>query len=177
MEAIRFYQSETYRPRRQRDHDDVSAIAYGICRLTDGQWWDFDDGQFEAAVDNTQYQSMTADDNGFYINTTGWAIPDANAQYAVQFKITDGTGDFYREGPILIVNDAEPVTAILKFDWDGFTGEADRSMLNALRFLRNKWSISGSTLTITKEDDTTSAWTSTVTGDASANPITASDPA
>lgn len=65
---------------------------------------------------------------------------------------------------------------LLKADWAGLTGEAARSMLNALRFLRNKWSVSDTTLTVTKEDDSTSAWTSTLTTNASAEPITSSDP-
>lgn len=52
-----------------------------------------------------------------------------------------------------------------------------RTMRQALRFLRNKWSISGTTLTVTKEDDTTASWTSALTGTAGADPITASDPA
>lgn len=108
MEMFRFYQSETYRPRRQEDHAGVTAMAYGICRLTDGYWWDFDDGAFEASVDNTQYNAMTEDDNGFYIDATGWAIPDSNAQYAVQYKVSDATGDFYREGPLIVVNDTGP---------------------------------------------------------------------
>lgn len=67
--------------------------------------------------------------------------------------------------------------ALLKRDMSAVTGEAARSPLNALRFLRNKWSISGTTLTVTKEDDSTSAWTSTVSTDAAADPVTASDPA
>ena len=67
--------------------------------------------------------------------------------------------------------------ALLKRDWTGLTGEAARSVLNAMRFVRNKWSLSGTTLTVTKEDDTTSAWTATVTTNAAAEPITASDPA
>lgn len=66
--------------------------------------------------------------------------------------------------------------AFLKLDWTGITGEASRSLLNALRFLRNKWSVSGGTLTVTKEDDTASAWTSAVTTDAAAEPIIGSDP-
>ena len=66
--------------------------------------------------------------------------------------------------------------AFLKRDWTSVTGEAARSVLNAMRFLRNKWSISGTTLTVTKEDDSTSAWTGTVTSDASADPITGNDP-
>lgn len=67
--------------------------------------------------------------------------------------------------------------ALLKLDLSTVTGEAARSLLNAVRFLRNKWSISGTTLTVTKEDDTTSAWTATVTTNASAEPVTGSDPA
>lgn len=66
--------------------------------------------------------------------------------------------------------------ALLKRDWTAVTGEAARSVLNALRFLRNKWSVSGSTLTVTKEDDTTTAWAATVSTDAAADPVTGSDP-
>jgi hypothetical protein len=71
----------------------------------------------------------------------------------------------------------ENADALLKRDWTAVTGEAARSVLNAMRFLRNKWSVSGSTLTVTKEDDSTSAWTASVTSDAEAEPITGSDPA
>jgi hypothetical protein len=66
--------------------------------------------------------------------------------------------------------------ALLKRDWTSVTGEAARSVLNALRFLRNKWSISGSTLTVTKEDDTTTAFTSALTSSPTAEGVTASDP-
>lgn len=66
--------------------------------------------------------------------------------------------------------------SVLAYDWDGFTGEADRSVLNALRFLRNKWGIAAGTLTVTKEDDSTTAWTGAVTTAAS-DPVTAIDPA
>jgi hypothetical protein len=66
--------------------------------------------------------------------------------------------------------------ALLKRDWSSVSGEAARSVLNALRFLRNKVSISGTTLTVTEEDDATEAWTATVTTDAAADPITAVDP-
>lgn len=66
--------------------------------------------------------------------------------------------------------------AVLTRDWTAVTGEAARSVLNALRLLRNKFSISGSTLTVTEEDDSTTAWTSALTSSSSADPITASDP-
>jgi hypothetical protein len=52
-----------------------------------------------------------------------------------------------------------------------------RTVRQALRALRNKWSISGGTLTVTKEDDATTSWTASLTSDATADPITASDPA
>jgi hypothetical protein len=67
--------------------------------------------------------------------------------------------------------------ALLKRDMSAVTGEAARSPLNAFRFLRNKWGIAGATLTVTKEDDTTSAWTATVTAAPGADPISGSDPA
>jgi hypothetical protein len=71
----------------------------------------------------------------------------------------------------------EVADAIFKRDWSAITGEAARSALNALRFLRNKWSIAAGTLTVTKEDDSTTAWTAAVTTNAAADPVTASDPA
>lgn len=52
-----------------------------------------------------------------------------------------------------------------------------RTPRQALRALRNKVTISAGTATIFKEDDTASSWTAAVTTDASANPITAVDPA
>lgn len=68
---------------------------------------------------------------------------------------------------------------ILKRDWVGITGEASRSLLNAARFLRNRWRIppSSTTLTVYKEDDSTTAWTSTVEPSGTASSVIGSDPA
>jgi len=71
----------------------------------------------------------------------------------------------------------EVADALLKRDMSAVTGEAARSPLNALRALRNKVAISGSTLTVSKEDDATAAWTATVATDGAAEPITSVDPA
>lgn len=65
--------------------------------------------------------------------------------------------------------------ALLKRDLTAVSGEASRSPLNALRFLRNKWSISAGTLTVKKEDDSTTAWTGSVTTTAG-NPVSEIDP-
>ena len=51
-----------------------------------------------------------------------------------------------------------------------------RTVRQALRFLRNKWSISGGTLTVTKENDVTASWTAAVTT-AAGNPVDSVDPA
>lgn len=52
-----------------------------------------------------------------------------------------------------------------------------RTPRQALRALRNKLSITGVAMTVTKEDDATASWTATLTTDAAALPITAVDPA
>lgn len=71
----------------------------------------------------------------------------------------------------------ENADALLNRDMSSVSDTNARSPLNALRFLRNKWGVSGTTLTVRKEDDSTAAWTATVTADAAADPITGSDPA
>ena len=67
--------------------------------------------------------------------------------------------------------------ALLDRDMATGTDSGGRTVRNALRFLRNLWSISGTTLTVKKEDDTTTAWTSTLTAAPGADPISGSDPA
>jgi hypothetical protein len=120
------------------------------------------------AADNLE---LACDNYSVTRGLTGTALPAAAADAAGGLPISDA-GGLDLDGLV-----AATVLAILKTDWTGITGEADRSVLNALRFLRNKWSITGTTLTVRKEDDSTSAWTSALTTDAAAAPITASDPA
>lgn len=69
------------------------------------------------------------------------------------------------------------VEQLLVFDWTTVTSEvAARSVLNALRALRNKVGIESTTLTVTKEDDSTAAWTATLTPSASGTPFSVIDP-
>mgnify|MGYP003385358172 CR=1 FL=1 len=65
--------------------------------------------------------------------------------------------------------------ALLKRDFSLVTGEASRSPLNALRFLRNKWTIIAGALSVKKEDDTAVAWTGVVTT-APGDPANSIDP-
>jgi hypothetical protein len=52
----------------------------------------------------------------------------------------------------------------------------ERTVRSALRAFRNKSSIATSTLTITTENDATTAWTAVVSSSASADPVTGIDP-
>lgn len=64
---------------------------------------------------------------------------------------------------------------LLKRDMSALSGESDRSPLNALRQLRNKVAIVDTTMSVYKENDSSVAWTATVTQSAG-NPITSIDP-
>lgn len=55
--------------------------------------------------------------------------------------------------------------------------DGGRTVKDAFRALRNKSEIVGTTLTVYQENDTTSAWTATVSSSASADPVTGIDPA
>jgi len=66
-------------------------------------------------------------------------------------------------------------TAMFKLDLSTITGEAARSLINALRMNLNKFTIAAGVLTVYKEDDTTVARTSALTS-AAGNPITSVDP-
>lgn len=99
------------------------------------------------------------------------AMPwNASWDAEVQSEVDDALNAY--EVPTAI----ETADEVLKRDWNAVGGEASRSVLNALRFLRNRWFVSGSTLTVTEEDDTTVAWQGTLTSDATADPVTGNDP-
>lgn len=103
------------------------------------------------------------------------ALPVWDTYYVVPAHVYDAlvtdTGNLLRAAEHNAMADA-----LLKRDWTLVSGEAARSMLNALRFLRNFWTISGSTLTVKKEDDTTDAWTAALSTTQGANPVTQVDP-
>ncbi len=66
----------------------------------------------------------------------------------------------------------EIADAMLLRDWTVITGTVpDRSTLNALRFMRNRWIAEGSILTVHEEDDSTPAWTAHLGTNAMATPI------
>lgn len=116
--------------------------------------------------------SVVHEGGGFHSYTPTQGETDAG-HVAFTFSGTGAVPVTVQVYPIVLNDYAD---AVLKRDWTSVTGEAARSLLNALRFLRNKWSVTGVTLTVTKEDDATTAWTSALTGNPAADPITGSDP-
>lgn len=75
---------------------------------------------------------------------------------------------------------AEIADAILNRDMSVGTDSGSpsvRTVRQALRALRNKWTNAAGTYTVYKEDDSTTSWTSTIATTAGADPITGSDPA
>ena len=70
----------------------------------------------------------------------------------------------------------ENADAVLNRDMAAVADTNSRSILNALRFIRNKWTNSGSTLTVFKEDDVTPAWTAVIASTPGADPVSGVDP-
>lgn len=66
--------------------------------------------------------------------------------------------------------------ATLNRDMAAISDTNSRSLLNAVRFIRNKWTNAGSTLTVFKEDDATPAWTAVVASTPGADPVSGVDP-
>lgn len=70
----------------------------------------------------------------------------------------------------------ENADALLDRDLSAGADTVSRSVRNALRLLRNKITIAAGTLTVFKENDSTTAWTAVVGTDAAADPIVSIDP-
>lgn len=81
-------------------------------------------------------------------------------------------------GDAMALTVAERASVADKILGRSIAGGADggRSVAQALAFLRNKWSISGTTLTVFAADDATPLFTAEITS-AAGNPITSVDPA
>jgi hypothetical protein len=118
-------------------------------------------------------------------NTAGKRLDDASTTIASNLNTTVSSRSSHSAADVWAVATRELSTtgidAIFNRPFSAIetanpTATTDRTLLQALRFLRNLWNISGTTLSVKKEDDTTNAWTATLTTTAGADPITASDP-
>lgn len=152
--------------------DDANSVVYsgneGVAGggASAAEVWNYNiSGVVTADFAGTVLQARMAEAS---IDTTAGAV-DA----VVLVGTTATNSDMVTEPPTATEN----ADALLDRDMGAGADTNTRSVRNALRFLRNKWSILAGTLTVTKEDDSTEAWTSAVTGDAAADPIVSSDPA
>ena len=96
--------ADKYYTTYQEPDTGVTAVTVGIHRVTDGYWYDFNDSTFKASGWTTKHKSLSEDDDGLWLDTTGWTIPPYGESYKVQWKVTDGTGAFYAGGPKLIID-------------------------------------------------------------------------
>ncbi len=134
----------------------------------------------DAVWDEAIAGHLGAGSTGAALNAAGgagdpWITPLPGAYSAGQAgKIV---GDYLNAAVGSVPTATQNADALLNRDMSAVSDTNARSPLNALRFLRNKWGVAAGTLTVTKEDDTTSAWTATVSTDAAAVPIIGSDPA
>lgn len=149
----------------------VDGIQTDLSNATDGL------GAIKAAIDAVKTDLDNGTDGLGALKTLIDTID--TVVDGIQTDLNNGTDGL---GALKTAIDAVPTAAenadeLLNTDMSAATDTNARTPLNALRFLRNKWSVSGSTLTVTKEDDTTTAWTASLTSDAAADPVTGSDPA
>ncbi len=108
------------------------------------------------------------------VNGVWDAMQDQHAvsgSFGWQLQEMEGVIGAFLDMPVSGVPDA-----LLKRDLSAVSGEAARSLLNAIRALRNKTQVVAGVLTVMKEDDATPAWTANVGTDANAEPIVSVDP-
>jgi hypothetical protein len=144
-----------------------------------------------AAITSGTVTVYITKDGGAQATIAGSAVHEGNGQWS--FNLTAGEMNADVVGLAITHTSIAPLgitiktldlntiaDAILSRDLGSGSGVGtlnERTVRSALRFLRNRWSLSGTTLTVTKEDDASAAWTSTVTTVPGADPVTGSDPA
>ena len=108
-------------------------------------------------------------------NVTAWTVAiTGNITGSLSGSVGSVTGNI---GGSLTSSERNAIAdAMLNRDMSAVTVTNSRSPINSLRFLRNRWFISGTTLSVTGEDDTSVIWTATVSTDAGGLPIVGTDP-
>lgn len=110
------------------------------------------------------------------------ALPVFDKFYVVEAAVFDAFFAASATNAVALTSSERTAVADALLDRDMSTGTDSgsptvRTVRQALRFLRNKWDIAAGTLTVKKEDDTTTSWTAAVSTDAAAEPVIGSDPA
>lgn len=165
-------------------HAATQALIPTVAQIADGVWDETLTAHVTADSAAVKVKDTLADTNELQTNQGNWLTATGFSTHSAADVRTEMDANSTKLIDILAdvtgLNGATPnslADALLNRDMSAVSDTNARSPLNALRILRNKWSIAAGTLTVTKEDDATSAWSAALTDDATANPITASDPA
>lgn len=133
-------------------------------------------GDVQTALTNQGYTAARApnlDNLDVTVSSRNAVTPMAAATSQAEHDATQAAIAGLPVPPTAIQN----ADALLNRDMSAVTVTNSRSPINGFRFLRNRWEAAALALTVYEEDDTTVAWTSTLTADPLADPVVQSDPA
>lgn len=162
----------------------VTAVTNAVTLPTIPADWITSSGVAASAVTEIQSGLSTLDAAGVR-GAVGMASANLDTQLGV--IATDTTTDIPAQIAALnnlssadvtaaVPTATENADALLNRDMAAVSDTNSRTPLNALRFLRNKFSSASGVLTIYGEDDSTAKWTATLTSDPTAEPVTGIDP-
>ena len=155
----------------------VSTVGGGGGGITAADVWTYSGTR--SLTDKTDFSLATSQT----FNTTGSVGSVTGSVGSVSGAVTVGTvnADVINATALSADACAEIADAILNRNiaggGNGTGATTDRTVRSALRALRNKSAIVGSTLTVYDENDSGTAWTAAVSTTAGANPVTGIDPA
>lgn len=153
---------------------DVSATCGGVADVATAMRFRAAPAEVSAGVPEVNVRSITAG----IVAAASFAAGALDAVWSTAARTL--TAFSFTPSATLSAGERNSVAdAILDRDMSTGTDSGSttvRTVRQALRFLRNKWSISGGTLTVTKENDTTASWTAAVTTTAG-DPVSTVDPA
>lgn len=136
-----------------------------------------------ASAVQTLIDRLTAARAGYLDNLSAGAVAQQATATAIQAKTDNLPASPAATGAQMDLIDAPNATALeaaadalLTRDWTEIVAWPARCALQALRLLRNRWAIASGTLTVYREDDSTTAWTGAATRQA-ADAVTEIDPA
>jgi len=130
-------------------NNGTQSVGSGSCTHAGNGWWNYAMTAIEADYDHVAFSfvNSSAISSGFQV----WRV-DANR-----------AADAVLDRDMSVGTDSGSPTV--------------RTVRQAFRYLRNKWVLAGTALSVKKENDSTESWSSTMTTDVAAVPVVGSDPA
>lgn len=151
----------------QTEHDATQAAIGGLNDLSQA-----DVQSAMTAQGYTAARAILLDNLDATISSRNSVVPMTAALSQIEHDATQAA-----IAALVIPTAIQNADTLLNRDMSAVTVTNTRSPINGLRFLRNRWDAIGVALTVYEEDDLTAAWTSVLTADPLADPVTQSDPA